>query len=396
MPGTTLEKTSELRHAFLKHFAAEPEIIVRAPGRVNLIGEHTDYNDGFVLPCGIDREVFIAADSRSTNGKIELYSLEYEQSDEFSVSEIEHTQTAEWSNYVRGVVELAKKSGANPKGFRALISGNVPQGAGLSSSAALEVAVATLLNTLCHLSMNGKEIALLAQKAENEFVGVKCGIMDQFASALAQADSALMIDCRDLSYASIPLNLARHSVSLVITHTGVTRGLVSSKYNERRAECDEAVRILKNHSGAKNISSLRDVDPAMLKDCWKHLPENVAKRARHVVSENERVKEAAECLKQGQLSRFGELMIESHESLKNDYEVSCAELDTLVSLSLKAPGVLGARMTGAGFGGCTVALVKQESVQDFIDKVLPHYETQTGKKPITYVCQAAAGACTLS
>jgi galactokinase len=395
MVGKTLDKTSELRAAFRREFGADPELIARAPGRVNLIGEHTDYNEGFVLPCGIDREVLLAADSRGPLDEVQLFSLEYGDSDSFSLVGIEHSTKAEWSNYIRGVVDVFKKSGAAIHGFRAVITGNVPQGAGLSSSAALEVAVGTLLNALGELSLNGKEVALLAQKAENDFVGVKCGIMDQFASALSQADSALMIDCRDLSYASIPLNLSRQSVSLVITHTGVTRGLVSSKYNERRSECEEAVKIINEHSNGKNFNSLRDVDSAVLEDAWQFLPENVAKRARHVISENQRVIEAAECLKQGQLSRFGELMIQSHESLKNDYEVSCGELDTLVELSLQAPGVLGARMTGAGFGGCTVALVKRENVQNFIDNVLPLYEKQTGKNPSAYVCEVAPGASIL-
>ena len=386
------ERRRELIDAFTRQFGNAPEILARAPGRVNLIGEHTDYNEGFVLPAGIDREMLIAADTKSAEGTIELFSLEYNESYSFSVDQIRLTEEHYWSNYVKGVVDvLQKQTGKMVRGFRALFSGTVPQGAGLSSSAALEVATATLLNQLAKLSLDGREIALMAQKAESDFVGVKCGIMDQFVSALAQPDAAILIDCRDLSYKTIPLHLSEQSVALVITHTGVSRGLAASKYNERRAECEEGLQILKSKSG-QELQSLRDVDDALLHAHVHHLPETIARRVRHVVSENDRVLEAAELLSQGELQRFGHLMIASHNSLRDDYEVSCVELDKLVELTLKAKGCLGARMTGAGFGGCTVALFKQEGVEAFMKEVLPEYERQTQRKPSAYVCTAAAGA----
>jgi galactokinase len=366
--------------------------VARAPGRVNLIGEHTDYNEGFVLPAGIDREMLIAADTKSAENTIELYSLEYNESYSFSVEQIKLTEEHYWSNYVKGVVDvLQKQTGHLLGGFRAILSGTVPQGAGLSSSAALEVATGTLLNRLANLSLDGREIALLAQKAENDFVGLKCGIMDQFVSALAQPDAAILIDCRDLSYKTIPLHLAEQSVSLVITHTGVRRGLAASKYNERRAECEEGLQILKAKTG-NDLRSLRDVDDALLHEHIHHLPDTIARRVRHVVSENDRVLDAANLLSKGELKRFGHLMVASHNSLRDDYEVSCVELDKLVELSLKAKGCLGARMTGAGFGGCTVALFEQDGVADFMEAVLPEYERQTQRTPNAYVCAAAAGA----
>ena len=392
MIASIADRKKEIAAAFSRKFQSAPELIARAPGRVNLIGEHTDYNEGFVLPVAIDREVIIAADRNATEGMIELYSAEYDELDSFSIDDIRFSENRRWANYVRGVLACLKEQGKTIPSFRAAISGNVPQGAGLSSSAALEVATATLLNHLGTYGLNGKEIALIAQKAENEFVGVRCGIMDQAVSSLAQMESALLIDCRDLSFDSIPLHLSSQSVSLVITHTGVSRGLADSKYNERHSECQEGSRLLREGTGKEDLLSLRDVDSQTFQKYANSLPEPIRQRVKHVMTENERVKQAAVFLRDKNLQAFGKLMLESHNSLKIDYEVSCFELDTLVDLSLETAGCLGARMTGAGFGGCTVALFEQDKVTAFIEQTLSLYKEITGKTPSAYVCSSVAGA----
>lgn len=392
MTTSTVDMKSEIEEAFRRQFGAEPEFVARAPGRVNLIGEHTDYNEGFVLPMAIDREILIAADRNCPEGIVELYSADYEEIDSFSTFHLQKSQSRIWPNYVRGVIATLNARGLKIPGFRALISGNVPRGSGLSSSAALEVATATLLNEMGNYLLDGKEIALLAQKAENEFVGVECGIMDQFVSALAQKDTALLIDCRDLSYECIPLSFASESYSIVITNSGVSRGLKNSKFNERRAECQEGLRLIKEATANAALGSLRELDAETLEKNLSILPENIAKRVNHVVSENERVKTAAAFLRCNDLSSFGKLMIESHNSLRDDYEVSCPELDKLVELSLAMPACLGARMTGAGFGGCTVALFAQSSLSEFSEQVLEPYYKATEKKAQSYVCSAVPGA----
>jgi galactokinase len=292
---------------------------------------------------------------------------------------------------LRGTLDVLKKAGHQLGGFRAVLSGNVPQGAGLSSSAAYEVAVATFANQAFNLGIQPKDIALLAQKAENEFIGVNCGIMDQFISALGKADSALFIDCRSLEFKSIPLNLAKHGLQIVITNSGVRRGLVDSEYNARRAECEEGTKILSELTGRK-LKTLRGITWEEFQKYEPKLPLVVAKRCRHVVGENNRVNQAVEALEKDDMARFGKLMNQSHSSLRDFFEVSCKELDVLVSLTQKHPGVVGARMTGAGFGGCTVALMPAESVATFKSEVIAEYEKQTGKKAEVYVCSAVDGA----
>lgn len=394
MTVSTIERQWSIVAAFRRQFKCVPEIIARAPGRVNLIGEHTDYNEGFVLPVAIDRQVLIAADRNAPDGMIQLYSLEYNEFDTFSIDEISFSTECDWSNYLKGVIACLKEQGVEISPFRACVTGNVPQGAGLSSSAALEVATAVLCNKLFGTALSGKEIALLAQKAENEFVGIRCGIMDQFVSSLAQSDAALLIDCRDLNYEAIPLHLSAQEVSIVITHTGVRRGLLGSKFNERRSECEEGLRLLKQ--SRPGLNSLRDLDLATLQLCSGILPDVIKMRVKHVVAENDRVQQAAALLREQNLRGFGELMIDSHNSLRKDYEVSCDELDLLVDLSLKTEGCLGARMTGAGFGGCTVALFEEDKVSLFLEQVLSQYEKMTGKMPSAYVCSAVAGAGIIS
>ncbi|HEY9855955.1 MAG TPA: galactokinase, partial [Stenomitos sp.] len=348
-----------VRDVFQSRFGT-PDLTIRAPGRVNLIGEHTDYNEGFVFPVAIDREVVISA-RRRDDSEVRLYSVNYDQADSFDLGRIDKvapgTGAPTWSNYVRGILSVFQDAGHKLGGFEAVLEGNVPQGAGLSSSAALEVATGTLLKHLFHLDLDGKQIALLGQRAENVFVGVQCGIMDQFISALGQRDHALMIDCRSLDYRAVPLHLGAKGASIVIVDSKVKRGLVDSKYNERRAECQEAVERLRELLGRPMIKSLRDVTLSDLDHVGSRLPHPVHARALHVVSENARVLKSVEALEAGDLDRFGSLMNQSHESLKSDFEVSCPEIDLLVSLARGVTGTYGSRITGGGFGGCTVSLV---------------------------------------
>jgi galactokinase len=384
------ERTAQIQDSFQQQYGQAPSFVVRAPGRVNLIGEHTDYNEGFVFPAAIDREMLIAARALSPEADVRIHSLDYGESDSFSLDSIEKSAKT-WSNYLRGVLDIIMKMGRNIAPFEAVLTGNVPQGAGLSSSAAFEVAVATLMNFQNRLGLNGKEIALLAQKAENQFIGVNCGIMDQFISALAEDDSALLIDCRSLEYRAVKLNLEKQSVAIVITNSGVRRGLVDSEYNTRRRQCEEGVQLLAA-SLQRKLNSLRDVSLSELHQYEKTLPEVVAARCRHVISENERVLSAVKALEEGDLGLFGRFMNDSHTSLRDDYHVSIPQLDVLVELTVKHAGVLGARMTGAGFGGCTVALMKNTAIDEFIDRVLPQYEKQFNNKAEVYVCKAVGGA----
>ena len=383
------ERTAQIKAVFEKQYGQAPSCIVRAPGRVNLIGEHTDYNEGFVFPAAIDREMLIAARSSNSPDNVRIYSMDYNESDSFSINNIEKSGHT-WSNYLRGVLDVLKKMGKTISPFDAVLTGNVPQGAGLSSSAAFEVAVATLMNARNKLKLSLKEIALLSQKAENQFIGVNCGIMDQFISALAEDDSALLIDCRSLEYRAVKLNLEKQGVAIVITNSGVKRGLVDSEYNTRRQQCEEGVRLL-SECLQRKLNSLRDVSSPEFQKHEKTLPEFVAARCRHVISENERVLSAVAALEAGDLKLFGKYMNDSHASLRDDYHVSIPELDFLVELTQKHTDVLGARMTGAGFGGCTVALMKATSIESFINDVVPQYEKQFNRQAEVYVCKAVAG-----
>ncbi|MBS1953159.1 MAG: galactokinase [Cyanobacteria bacterium SZAS-4] len=381
---------SAVTDAFIKQFHAKPEFVVRAPGRVNLIGEHTDYNEGFVFPTAIDREMIVAATPNGTD-EIVAYSLDYSETDRFNLNNIGKSDKHQWADYLRGVLSTLQKRKFVVSGFNAVLAGNVPQGAGLSSSAAYEVAVVTLCNEIDKLSIGGKDIALIAQQAENEFVGMQCGIMDQFISALGQEETALMIDCRSLDYRAVPLKLSDRGYSIVITNSGVRRGLVDSEYNARRSECAEGVKLLSKMTGRK-LNSLRDIEIDEFETHVNQLPKKVAQRCRHVISENKRVIDAVCALEKSDLQRFGELMNQSHVSLRDDFEVSCPEVDQLVELSQKHSGVLGARMTGAGFGGCTVAIVANDAVDSFRKAVIPQYEKQTGRTTEIYVCASTAGA----
>lgn len=360
--------------------------VFRAPGRVNIIGEHTDYNDGFVLPAAIDRDVLMAAKSHGGRN-VTLHSIDFAGESSFSLDEIGYDAEHPWSNYLRGVCFVLEEAGYHLRGADIVFGGDVPIGSGLSSSAALEVATATTFLRLAEYDVPGEQIARFTQKAENEFVGTRCGIMDQFISALGKKDHALLIDCRSLEYRTIPVPTG---VKLVVGDTGVRRGLVSSEYNTRRSQCEEGVAILK--TVLPNITALRDVTPEELEAHKDLLPEMTYRRCRHVVTEDARVLQAVKVMEAGDVAQLGRLLNESHESLQHDYEVSCKELDIMVEISRKQPGVYGSRMTGAGFGGCTVSLVADEHAEAFAAAVAPEYKAATGLDPQIYICSVSAGA----
>ena len=378
---------TQTRDAFASVFEGQADVVVQAPGRVNLIGEHTDYNEGFVFPAAIDRWAVVAARSR-VDSQVRIYSAMHEEVAEFRADDVLETQ-GNWADYPKGVVREFQKLGHSLCGFDAAIVGNVPMGAGLSSSAAVEMAVGKGLVVLNRIEISGPDLALLGQRAENHFVGVNCGIMDQFISANGRAGHALFLDCRDLSFELVPL--FGDDVQIVICNSSVTRGLTDSAYNNRRSACESGVSLLARAMGA-DIRALRDVSMEMMDVHGGALSETVLKRCRHVITENERTQRAVALLKKGDLSGFGQLMVASHESLRDDYEVSGKELDLLVEIALNVPGVFGARMTGAGFGGCTVNIVERDAVPALTDAINEKYSRITGLTPEIYVCSAVNGA----
>ena len=378
---------AQARDAFESVFEGQADVVVQAPGRVNLIGEHTDYNEGFVFPSAIDRWAVVAARSRADSG-VRIYSAMHEEVAEFQVDDVLEAQ-GNWADYPKGVVREFQKLGHSLCGFDAVIVGNVPMGAGLSSSAAVEMAVGKGMVVLNRIEISGPELALLGQRAENHFVGVNCGIMDQFISANGRAGHALFLDCRDLSFDLVPL--FGDDVQIVICNSGVTRGLTDSAYNDRRSACESGVSLLAGAMGT-DIRALRDVSMEMLDVYGGVLSETVLKRCRHVITENERTQRAVVLLRKGDLSEFGQLMVASHESLRDDYNVSGKELDLLVEIALNVPGVFGARMTGAGFGGCTVNIVERDAVSDLTDAINERYPKVTGLTPEIYICSAVNGA----
>lgn len=375
-----------IKQSFQEIYGTPPEVITRSPGRVNLIGEHTDYNDGYVLPAAIDRAIEFGARRRKDN-IIHAYSIDFQDEVEFSVDAIEKDDQHSWSNYLRGVLKFLQEEGYRLAGADVAFGGNVPREAGLSSSAAVEVGAVALAMRLFEIDLNPVEAIRLARRAENEFVNVPCGIMDQFACALGRRNHVLFLDCRDLSYRYVPLP-AR--VKIVVCYSGVRRALAASEYEIRLNQCRQAVAQIGTTGLA--VKSLREVDLTDLEIASPSLSEILMKRARHVVSENNRVLKAVKDLEHGDLESFGRLMIASHESLRDDYEVSCRELDVLVELALKQPGVLGARMTGAGFGGCTVNLVLADAAEPFAEAMGEGYKKATGLNAEVYVCEASDGA----
>jgi galactokinase len=353
---------------------------------VNLIGEHTDYNDGYVMPAAIDFNTWVAFAPREDR-KLVAYSENVAEAVEFDLNASSPRPRHHWSDYVFGVAVMLEQAGYRLRGADLLICGDVPIGAGLSSSASIEVATGYALLSNSGLPVDPVALAKLCQKAENDFVGMRCGIMDQFISCCGHARRALMLDCRSLDYRLFPLP---PDVSLAICNTMVKHELASGEYNKRRAECEAGVRRLAQD--LPDVRALRDVTLADLERYGRDLPETTFRRCRHVVSEDARVLEAATALERGDVAAFGRLMAESHRSLREDYEVSCAELDLMVELAGQAKGVFGARMTGGGFGGCTINLVRTEHLEDFKRTVGRGYEQATGRAPEIYVSSAAEGA----
>ena len=374
------EKTQSL---FAEKFGYPATHTFQAPGRVNLIGEHTDYNDGFVLPCAIDYQTVISAAPR-TDRTVRVIAADYDnQTDEFSLdAPILAHDSQQWSNYVRGVVKHLLNRDKSFGGADLVISGNVPQGAGLSSSASLEVAVGTVFQQLYHLPLDGAQIALNGQEAENQFVGCNCGIMDQLISALGKKDHALLLDCRTLGTRAVSMP---QGVAVIIINSNFKRTLVGSEYNTRREQCETGARFFQQ-------PALRDVSLEQFNAVAAELDPLVAKRVRHVLTENQRTLEAADALEKGDLQRMGELMAASHASMRDDFEITVPQIDTLVEIVKETIGDKGGvRMTGGGFGGCIVALVPEALVSQVQDAVAAQYEAKTGIKETFYVCKASEG-----
>jgi galactokinase len=384
MTEQSVHMAGSRREQVIREFAARhggsPPLVARGPGRVNLIGDHTDYNDGFVLPLAIDRAVWIAARPRR-DGRVSLHSLDFGETREFDATDATRGDGG-WIEYVRGVAWALRESGRAVCGWDGVALGDVPVGAGLSSSAALELAAARVFAALCDFPWDPTAVALLAQRAENLWVGVNCGIMDQLISATGKSGHAMLIDCRTLETRAVPIP-AR--AAIVVLDTATRRGLVGTAYNERRRQCEAAAATF-------GVRALRDVDLATVERRAAELDSVTQRRARHVITENERVIAAADALTAGDLPATGRLMLESHASLRDDFEVSRHELDIMVERAHDHPACYGARMTGAGFGGCVVALVDRADLSEFASRVASDYERATGLRPAVYPCAASAGA----
>jgi len=364
---------------FTRRFGSPPSAIVRAPGRVNLIGEHTDYNDGFVLPMAIDRAIWIALQPR-TDRQVLAHSLDFDEGAGFDLDRLDK-QTG-WIEYLKGVAWALQEAGHTLTGFNGVVAGDVPIGAGLSSSAAWELASARAFAVTSGLEWNTAQMARLGQRAENKWVGVNCGIMDQMISAAGQAEHALLIDCRSLETQSVPLP---PGVVVVVLDTATRRGLVDSAYNERRSQCEAVAQFF-------GVKALRDVTLEELNEKRDRLDRVAYRRARHVISENDRTLQAAEAMRRGDAIELGQLMQLSHMSLRDDFEVSSRELNIMAECAEHQDGCYGARMTGAGFGGCAVALVRQDVAEAFSAGIAAEYEDATGLKPNIYICTATNGA----
>jgi len=380
-----MNKAHELLTSFKARFGTGASVY-RAPGRVNLIGEHTDYNDGFVLPAAIGFSCWVAIAPRDDR-KLVFYSENYREAYEADVDESGVRRSGHWTDYPLGVAWALQDAGYRLPGANLYIAGDVPLGAGLSSSAAIEVSTGYALLSVANHAIDRTKLALLCQRAENEFVGARVGIMDQFVSCHGRAGHALLIDCRSLEYRSLRLPA---KVSLVICNTMVKHKLQAGEYNVRRAECEEAVRKLSE--AFPGIRSLRDVSLEQLAENRGLLSETLYRRCRHVISENRRVRMLADLFGRGKTEGLREVMAASHKSLRDDYEVSCRELDVMVEIAGRQRGVYGARMTGGGFGGCTINFVDVDQAAEFQRRVSDEYETTIGLRPDIYICEASQGA----
>jgi galactokinase len=375
----TLEKKDAVAQ-FEKRFGRRPERVVRAPGRVNLIGEHTDYNDGFVLPMAIDRAVWIAFSPRGDR-RVVVHSVDFGEDGEFALDAFEKGPPG-WIEYVKGTAWSLQDAGLRLSGWEGVMLGDVPLGAGLSSSAAVEMASARAFAAASNLSWEPAAMALLGQRAENKWVGVNCGIMDQLISAAGRACHALLIDCRSLETQPVPIP---PGTAVAVLDTSTRRGLVDSAYNERRGQCEAAAAFFK-------VKALRDVTMERFECEAGGLDETTRRRARHVIGENERTLRAAEAMRRGDAVELGRLMNESHESLRDDYAVSSPALDAMVETARRHEACYGARMTGAGFGGCAMALIRAQAADDFVRQTADGYKKATEHDPAVYVCTATNGA----
>jgi galactokinase len=380
-----MQDIAAFRSMHLARFEAEPAIYV-APGRVNLIGEHTDYAEGFVMPAAIDFATMAGISPRA-DGKIALFSENYGKVFYFDAAELPAKAGKHWTDYPLGVLSILAGQGHAIPGFSLSLWGDVPLGAGLSSSASVEVATALAVTSLIGVNYPGPTLARLCQRAENEFVGANCGIMDQFISANGAKDHALLLDCRDLSFKLAPIP---HNVALVIANTMVKHAITGGEYTSRRAEVEAACAVIARHR--PEVKFLRDATVEDLEKWGHEMTPNSLKRARHVITENTRTVAAAQALTHHDLAALGRLMAEAHWSYSHDFEASCAEADAMVELAQDLPGLIGARLTGGGFGGCTINLVDRDHAAEFVESLAGLYAGQTGIVPQIFICHASGGA----
>jgi galactokinase len=377
----------KLKKIFAEHFGAGVSpLIVRSPGRVNIIGEHTDYNEGFVLPAAIDKAAYLAVSLRNDN-EIHLWAQDLNESFSVSINELKPVGDISWPNYILGVAAQFLKRDIPLKGFNAVLLSDVPVGAGVSSSAAIECATVFALNDLLQAHIDHVEMVKMAQKAEHEFAGVMCGIMDQFASMMGKKDHVIKLDCKSLEFEYVPFKL--EGVKIVLLNTNVKHSLASSEYNTRRKECEQGVAWVKEFE--PSVNSLRDVTTFMLDKYILHESELVYKRCLFIVEEIERLKSGCEDLQRGDINSLGKKMFSTHEGLGKQYEVSCKELDLLVNCVKDNANVIGARMMGGGFGGCTINLVKEDAIEELIATIKPVYETATGLPLTCFVASIENG-----
>jgi len=376
--------SEDIKQKFKEIYKNNP-LLVRSPGRINLIGEHTDYNDGFVFPAAINKEIHFAVAKNDVN-KFRFYASDLNENFQMDVDDLAKTDTS-WANYLLGVVAQYKKAGHSIKGVDCVFGGDIPMGAGLSSSAAIENGFAVALNTLFEIGIGKTEMAQMAQKAEHEYAGVLCGIMDQFASMHGKKGHALKLDCRtlDFEYATIDLN----GYGIILCDTKVKHELASSAYNTRREECEIGVKILQQYDAT--ITALRDVNLSLLEKHQEQFDAIVYKRCEFVINENNRVEKAFKALQNNDIEALGALMYQSHEGLRDAYEVSCKELDILAAYAKKHDAIVGSRMMGGGFGGCTINIVKQEKMASFSEEITAYYLEKTSIKPEIYTVEIVNG-----
>ncbi|QMW00259.1 galactokinase [Spirosoma foliorum] len=383
-----MDLLSQLTTSFQNSFHTDP-LLICSPGRVNLIGEHTDYNEGFVLPAAIDKAIYLAVGPRSDN---ELHFVAHDLNKTYQGSLDNLIPTTTWADYLLGTVAQFRLSGHEVGGFNCVFGGTIPMGAGLSSSAALENGVGFALNELFNLGLDRITLLKFSQRAENDFVGAKVGIMDMFASMMGKADHVIKLDCRSLEYTYAPLQM--DGISIVLCDSRVKHSLVTSEYNTRRSECEAGVRFLQTFY--PEIKSLRDVTMPMLDQHLRDAEPLIYRRCAYVVQENQRLLDGVAALEANDIATFGQLMYGSHEGLSEWYEVSCPELDILVDIARQHPGVLGARMMGGGFGGCTINLVREEAIDTFTSLIMKQYKAQTGKDTYLHVCKIQNGTSVVS